>query len=253
MSPRGVPWDEMPELGGPSEPPSEENPVSPAPPVDVEPPRLLPRSALWFNFRIRSPHVRENVIQYVTGFAIRWPGQRGPILVASAEAFTNPIFKLEANQVDQLVTGMSVIDPVSKRELARSAGVLPIDDASAGNVAGNISAFWGASNGRVSVLELASEVPKAGWPVWLVRIPYGTDRTPPKLLQATTSGGDDIFRFVLSGSEKMPERSGAPLLNSAGEVVGMYSRYLGENEGYATSAREIRAYLQRAIAKHPRK
>jgi hypothetical protein len=110
----------------------------------------------------------------------------------------------------------------------------------------DIAAFRVRANASVQTLRLAAAPPVAGEPVWLVanRGRAASARTTPAVVVEATER-TLIFRLA-PGTAMPPYGSGAPLLNTAGEAVGILSgggMLDGQQFGHACHAGNIRRHL----------
>jgi hypothetical protein len=111
----------------------------------------------------------------------------------------------------------------------------------------DLAAFVVDSAARVCPLRLADRVPDLGAPIWLVAKPDGgsKERTVAAVVVEHTER-TFIFRYVDGGKAIPRFTSGAPLLNGAGEVVGInvgFGTLDGQRFGHASHVTSIRRHL----------
>jgi hypothetical protein len=157
-------------------------------------------------------------------------------------------------ELPEQITGVQLYDPFAANwvlaELGTAGDMLALPTARIGAVEPysqrDVAAFRLASSTFFRPLRLAAAAPVVGEPIWVAVRPTrdATERTVQAVVVECT---DDtlVFRFAL-GATIMPHSSGAPLLNRAGEVVGINiggGTLDGHRLGHGSHVTSIRHHL----------
>jgi len=164
-----------------------------------------------------------------TAFAVQLPGQ-SRMIVVTALHLLGPDGGLQG-EIQPRDVGRGVKSVVlqdlfdERREVDIGAEALIIPDAAPlgrPSKAGDIIAFWAPKEAKLRPLQLASRAPLEGERVWLAASLEGGAPATQRLHGATVAGlgpfGDYVYEFD-NPQLGLRATSGAPVLNSAGEVV----------------------------------
>ena len=136
-----------------------------------------------------------------------------------------------------MLAGLGLAGEMFVLPRARIPAVEPFSDT-------DIAAFRVRANASVQTLRLAAAAPPAGAPVWLAARGRATERTTPAVV-VEASARTLVVRLA-PGVTMPPYGSGSPLLNSAGEAVGILSgggMLDGQQLGHACHVGSVRQHL----------
>ena len=132
-------------------------------------------------------------------------------------------------ELPSLVTSVQLYDLFAPKwmlaELGTAGDMLPLPDARIGAIEPysqrDVAAFRVAPSASIHPLRLAAALPAKGEPIWLaVNRGGGLRERTIQAIAVEITGQTLIFRFA-AGATMPPHTSGAPLLNRAGDVVGI--------------------------------
>jgi hypothetical protein len=216
--------------------------LAPAPPA----PKIGARTALRPEFILRSGKTLESGTAVITQLK---PGG-APIVLTALHLF-GPAGGLDADlspaQVGKVVkevrlTPISGGKPVAMGGKAlRTTGAALVEDSS--NVSNDVAAFAVSQRGKADILPLAADNPGAGEWIWLVGDAVDHHPQQQRLFAGQVIFGTDDG-MVVRLTERFPLQafSGAPLINTRGEVVGLLISG-GERGGIIHPAGSIRKRL----------
>lgn len=172
-------------------------------------------------------------------------------LLGTAGGFESEIPWDKLNDVVKLTAGISMDNygvSISSKRALLIQGAHALDDK---NLADDIAAFVLDSDKSRPTLKLAKVAPKNGDQLWL----YGRQRGGDKLefypCKAVRSDSRELDYEFDSKSIKFPGTSGAPVLNSNGEVVainiGGSEQKNGKLVGYGNPLLSIVSHLEKAL------
>jgi hypothetical protein len=144
-------------------------------------------------------------------------------------------------------------DPWMLHELGDAGPMLVLPNARTGDDEPysfrDIAAFRVRSSELLSAVSLAKKEPKPGEPVWLAAATSGRSRTRRAVCVEKTPRS---FVFRYEEAKEMPQyTSGAPLLDSCGDVVGINTgsgRFADREFGHANPLSSVLAHLERALS-----
>lgn len=222
---------------------------SPASRGSSTPPELLDNTILRPEFEL-------NDVTFAAGtaFAIEMDDQNVSLVLTAYHLFG------EAGGLEEEIPSEKIPDVFRKAELrdaytdkycGECNKVLKIKGAdSIPNVDKDLVAFYFGDNLEVNKLKLSSKLPKKGETVWLAAPTiYSVE---PRLHKAKVKSASDK-RLTFEYEEKdieLTATSGAPILNSAGEVVGLNvggGQQYGITIGVANPCTSIRKRLKEAL------
>jgi hypothetical protein len=132
-------------------------------------------------------------------------------------------------ELPNLVTSVQLYDLFAPKwmlaELGTAGDMLPLPDARIGAIEPysqrDVAAFRVAPSASIHPLRLAAAPPAKGEPIWLaINRGGGLRERTVQAIAVEITGQTLIFRFA-AGATMPPHTSGAPLLNRAGDVVGI--------------------------------
>ncbi len=150
------------------------------------------------------------------------------------------------------VVGLSMQDP---REVLWFPDFIEIGDADSVEsqaFSKDLAVFHRADVPDLKALSLATELPKKSDHIWVFARQRGEDE--PTLLAATVDEADDskLTYFFERSDFRLPGTSGAPVLNEAGQVVGMNlaggATSDGKFKGWANPVTAIQAEIAKALS-----
>jgi hypothetical protein len=218
----------------------------------------------WFVFRPTFT-TTEGEIRAGSAFFVRLPDHPHPILLTAIHLL-GPAGGMAKDvppaDVPKVVHRLRLNDCFSEgHEIQFASEPLVIPEAAPlgePGKAGDVLAFWGPSDKRIHVLELAPEAPGKDEPVWLVApLRSGApaeQRLHPASMVGITKAGEYVYRF---DNPKLSIRgtSGAPVLNAAGELVainlGGYDDD-GKVFGLGNPVEQFKRHLLAAAKKYPK-
>lgn len=222
---------------------------------DGTPPELPDGAAMLINFKFRTPEGRTGSIPNVGGFAIKVRGQKRAVLLSVVIPFATKELGIDVANMERSVPGADLVDPQSRKVFAKATGVLQLrgsKEPEGDNTANDVTAFWVDAASKVGALTLASESPAKDERVWLLGLPANGDPVDgkgPELLPAkVVEAAEDHNTIELDGAVVPPNSLGAPIVNFAGEVVGMFS-FRGGRKGTVVAVRpeDIQSKLIKAL------
>jgi len=202
-------------------------------------------------------------MQGVPAFAVRVAGADRPVLVTALGHFTSGPLPVPADRVGQAMKNVLVFDAMTGKRIAKGGTLLPVESAEAtlADTTGDLLAMSAENATKLGTLELAADPPKNGEKIWLLQLPKGSTSagagrrpSPPVLLPGTVrSARDTRLTYLLDERKGYPQLGGAPLLNQAGQVVGIHvaaaEHAAGYDIGMANPATAIREKLRTAVEK----
>ena len=190
-----------------------------------------------------------------TAFAVTVEGAKAPILLTAHHIF-GPWGGLDAQlsseEVASFVTGGSVLDVFSEKDTGAKIGqAIPIAGAAAVGDAGSadkdLAAFYLEDADALQPLKLAENPPAAGDKLYLLAYLWDTDTPHENGIYEATCLGVEAGNIVYQLDEEFSTSgaSGAPVINSAGEVVGVHAA--ASENGYKIANANALSLLQAAI------
>ena len=191
-----------------------------------------------------------------TAFAAKWEGEARPILLTALHLF-GPAgglnFALAGEQLPGAVASVTLRDLATDAEIGRGGsaillrGCYPLGR----DAAGDVAAFWLTPDVRLSPVPLARELPNSGHRVWLAGQTIDAPNAPQQLFAATVSEANQTrLVYVFDRRIELQATSGAPVVNAAGELVGIHlggGEQLGKSMGIANPVTSIREKLGSAL------
>ena len=203
---------------------------------------------------------------YFGSYAFVVESQAGPPLVLTALHVMDELIKSKridctsnnasynGQELPRLVTKVKLYDVFAPQwplaELGSASSMLSLPDARVGDEEPysqrDIAAFRVDPAANVSPARLAEKPPQVGKPVWLAfNASKGAKSRTVQAVVVERTGRTLVFRYALATTETT-HSSGAPLLNSGGEVVGICvgGGFLnGQRLGHANHVTSIRRHL----------
>lgn len=195
---------------------------------DGAPPKLPANSSILADFRIKKPDGRPVIIPNIPVAAIRWPKERRPIVLANTWTFGDPELAIELDNLEKSVTALQVKSSETGKPIGQGVGVLQLEGSANGSMddtSKDMTAFWLDAKATANALELAEESPAVGESVWLFVVPKGGTAEPEKLVLLrleVLSQDEKAITFTTEDGEVPPNIPGAPIVNYAGDVVGLF-------------------------------
>jgi hypothetical protein len=164
-----------------------------------------------------------------TAFPVQMPGHARPIIITAIHLLGpsgGMPFDVPPPLIGRMIKGVVLEDLFDERHEV-DIGSDPLIIAEAGpsgrpSKAGDIVAFWASKDGALQPLTLARALPEEGERVWLAASLVGGAPASQRLHAATVAAVDDKGEYIYAFDNPQLElraTSGAPVLNSAGEVV----------------------------------
>lgn len=187
-----------------------------------------------------------------TGFVTTYANGKGQMLVTALHLLgpaggMNPqIPAAQLRQRVQRVRGERFSDDavIVDADLAVTSSGFPLN--ASGNARGDVTAFRVVKNLGATVMKLAARNPRAGEWVWLVGDEYKNNPQSLRPYPAQVTGVDENgLELRLANSFDLTGFSGAPVVNSKSEVVGILIS--GDDKGNATAhdIESMKRYLPR--------
>jgi hypothetical protein len=149
-------------------------------------------------------------------FAGRLEGVERPVIVTCLHLFGRRgglERDLKAEELPREVRRVTLADRFSEAAVGEATAVLPLPDA------GDVAVLWAAKGTKAVPWRFAKEAPAKEAMVWLIARVPGTARRAHKGRVITTSDG--ILEYRFEQKLELREANGGPVLNAAGEVIGV--------------------------------
>lgn len=159
--------------------------------------------------------------------------------------------QIPASELPDRIKRVTFTDAYNDQACGECDKVLKIADAKTNpSVNKDIAAIYYGDKLNANRLKLSSKLPKEGEAVWLAAATMlGTEPKLHKAKVISTSDKSLIFEYEESGIE-LTATSGAPIINSSGEVVGLNiggGERLGVMNGIANPCTSIKKMLTKAL------
>ncbi|SHJ09115.1 hypothetical protein SAMN02745163_01284 [Clostridium cavendishii DSM 21758] len=162
-----------------------------------------------------------------TSFSVEVEGQENPIVLTALHLF-GPNGGLEkdivSSELPNHVKGAVFSDAFTSKACGSATKTILIPEAKPSpNVSKDIAAFVSDKNSGLSPLKINDMLPEVGETVWLAASVYGGAPEDKKLHKAVVvESTDSKLAFEYENDKlELKATSGAPVLNSAGKVVGL--------------------------------
>ncbi|MEZ6187386.1 MAG: hypothetical protein R3F62_20540 [Planctomycetota bacterium] len=220
--------------------------------VPPGPPPALAGSILRPVFHTRS----EGPIEAGTAFVVRVPGLERNVLLTALHLLGpdgGMSRAVPAAEVSAEVEAVSLTDAFTGYGAfeAEEAILIPSASLASNSTPGDVLAFW-VARGEGSPLTLAPEAARVGQRVWLsAKLVDGSDTQLHPARVVELAPGTFYYEYLGRGPE-LQATSGAPVLDGAGEVVGINlggGVYEGKPFGMGNPIDNWRPALERALAR----
>ncbi|MDP4182420.1 MAG: serine protease [Bacillota bacterium] len=183
------------------------------------------------------PHIEllNNNLDAGTAFGVELEGRKEPYVITAIHLF-GPNGGLDKDipsvELAKNIKKVSITDVFSSKECGTLDKILTIPEAKpVPEIDKDIAVFIGTSDLKINKFKINAGLPKEGDNVWLAASVYGGAPENQKLHKATiTSVGEKGLYFKYENSNlKLQATSGAPILNSDGQVIGINISMISKN------------------------